>query len=142
MGLKGVIMRKLLGIGAFLTLLTVAGPLAWAEKAACTATIEAGKKYHWVTYQNGTVAKSGYVLYTDKVSGGWTKIILFTDETKAKVEYWGIKDETRVNFKNVGLKERWTAWMKMCDGPKLVGNVYQDDKMVYTFHIDTSRVRD
>jgi hypothetical protein len=135
-------MRKLLSAAAILTLLAIAGPQAWAEKPACTATIETGKKYHWVTYQNGTVHESGYVMYTDKVSGGWTKVVVLNDNTKTKVDYWGIKDENRVNFKNVAKKERWTAWMKMCEGPKLKGNIYQDDKMVYTFDIDTSRVRD
>ncbi|MDY0002332.1 MAG: hypothetical protein RBU30_13635 [Polyangia bacterium] len=135
-------MKKLLCATTCLIAITTAGLTARAEKAACTANIEAGKKYHWVTYQNGTVHESGWVMYTDKVSGGWTKVFLFNDKTKAKDVYWGIKDENRVNFKNVAKKERWTAWMKMCEGAKLRGNVYQNDKMVYMFDINTSHVRE
>jgi hypothetical protein len=135
-------MKTLLCATAFLALTAAAGSPAWAEKAACTATIETGKKYHWVTFQNGAPYKSGYVLFTDTKSGDWTKVVHFTDDSKAKLTFWGTYDSTRVRFKNTTLGEYWTAWMKYCEGPKLQGNITKDDKIIHAFHIDTSRVRD
>ena len=135
-------MKTLLTFTCALSALLLAETTARAEKAACTASVEVGKKYHWVSYVGGKPDKSGYIKFTNKKFGKWSKVRHLTDRPKSKKWFWGFFDQTKITFKNKAVGERWTAWMKYCDGARIKGNVYKGGKIVYQFEIDTSKTRD
>jgi hypothetical protein len=142
-------------LGALIASFTLVGALASAapgdkpapkpapkpEAVPCSATLEVGKKYHWVTYENGQPQASGYVLFTAKKFGKWHKVEHVTDKPRAKQGFWGFFDERMVSFKSKAAGERWTAWMKVCEGAKINGNVYKGGSVVRQFTIVTDKVR-
>jgi hypothetical protein len=121
---------------------TRAAPADKPEKEPCSANLEVGKKYHWVTYVNGQPQKSGYVQFTPKKHGKWHKVVFVTDRPKSKKTYWGFFNDRMVSFKNKQAGERWTAWMKVCEGAKIRGNVYRGKQKLRQFDIVTDKVRD
>lgn len=113
-----------------------------AGDEACTATIEDGKKYHWFTHQGGTNLQSGYILFTSKRYGRWTKVVHFTDKPKQKGTFWGYHGTASLTIKSKGMGQRWTAYKKYCKGTKIMGSVFKEGKKIHSFTVDTSRVRE
>ncbi len=61
---------------------------------------------------------------------------------KSKKTYWGFFNDRMVSFKNKQVGERCPAWMKVCEGAKIRGNVYRGKQKLRQFDIVTDKVRD
>lgn len=109
---------------------------------ACTASLEDGKKYHWYTHKGSTNLKSGYIQFTSKRYGRWSKVVHFTDKPKQKGTFWGYHSGADLTIKSNSLGQRWTAYKKYCKGAKIVGSVFKGGKKIHSFTVDTSRVRE
>jgi hypothetical protein len=113
-----------------------------ADDEPCSATIEDGKKYHWYTHQGSTNLKSGYIMFTSKRYGRWSKVVHLTDKPKNKGTFWGYHGTASLTIKSNSLGQRWTAYKKYCKGSKIMGSVFKGGKKVHSFTVDTSRVRE
>ena len=112
------------------------------ETEPCTAEIQDGVKYHWYTHSGNTTLKSGYMVFTKKRYGRWTKVIHFTDKTNVKRTFWGYHRKASLTIKSGALKQRWTGYKKYCKGSKIAGTVFnKQGKMLRSFTLDTSRTR-
>ncbi len=137
-------MKRIAGIVGVcaLTLLWSQTAYAAPDGEACSATIEDGKKYHWYTHKGNANIESGYIQFTSKRYGRWTKVVHLTDKPKKKRTFWGYHTGASLTIKSSGLSQRWTAYKKYCNGTKIVGSVFKGGKKIHSFTVDTSRVRD